>query len=40
VYGPSHPGSLILAPIERVYVSSYESLIVTLVLSSTVSEIL
>jgi len=34
-----HPKSLILAPIERAYATSYQSLIVTLVLSCTVSEI-
>jgi len=34
-----HPRSLILAPIERAYATSYWSLIVTLVLSCTVSEI-
>ena len=34
-----HPRSLILAPIESAYATSYYSLIVTLVLSWTVSEI-
>jgi len=34
-----HPRSLILAPIERAYATSYYWLIVTLVLSCTVSEI-
>jgi len=34
-----HPRSLILAPIDRAFASSYWSLIVTLVLSCTVSEI-
>jgi len=34
-----HPRSLILAPIERAYATSYKWLIVTSVLSCTVSEI-
>jgi len=34
-----HARSLILVPIERAYATSYQSLIVTLVLSCTVSEI-